>query len=229
MTKTAVLVGVGVAVAAAFIAVPALKGPVNRWRLEANEKLGAEYVVDNYKAEYVSLHEKRMKVNEAIQKFTVEKTVAEKKLAATEKEAEAAKSKLIAVGASDLKKFTAAKDLYESLLVKAENFKTMSATYAKAVKQLEQSLALIDTNMAKAKLNVDTLSSKKTMLDTVKSVNKSIENLNGVGETDLAVNVEKLDDDMLRESVKLDALSDNGKPSVQMTEADAKAYLDSLK
>lgn len=228
MTKTAVLVGVGV-VAAAFIAVPALKGPVNRWRLEANEKLGAEYVVDNYKAEYVSLHEKRMKVNEAIQKFTVEKTVAEKKLAAAEKEAEAAKSKLIAVGASDLKKFAAAKDLYESLLVKAENFKTMSETYAKAVKQLEQSLALIDTNMAKAKLNVDTLSSKKTMLDTVKSVNKSIENLNGVGETDLAVNVEKLDDDMLRESVKLDALSDNGKPSTQMTEADANAYLDSLK
>ena len=128
-----------------------------------------------------------------------------------------------------MKAFAKAKDIYEACNIKAANFKTMIDTYAKAVMQLEQSLALIDSNMAKAKLTVDTLSSKKTMLDTVKTVNKSIENLNGTGETELSVNVEKLDDDMLRESVKLDALSSTDKPSTQMTEADAKAHLDSSK
>jgi hypothetical protein len=65
------------------------------------------------------------------------------------------------------------------------------------------------------------------MVDTIRAVNKSIENLNGVGDTDLAVNVEKLDDDMLRESVKLEALETTEKP-VELDEAAAKAYIDSL-
>ena len=83
--------------------------------------------------------------------------------------------------------------------------------------------------MAKAKLNVDTLSSKKTMLDTIKDVNRTIENMNGVGDTDLAINIEKLDDDTLRESIRLEALDATESSKKAMTEAEAKAYIDSLK
>lgn len=229
MTKTTIGIVVA-AVAAAVVAVPALKGPFNRIRNEANEKLNAEYVVDNYKAEYVSLHEKRGKVAEAVQKFGVEKAVAAKKLEVAKKKADAAKAALKAAGTSDMKEFARLRDAYETANVEVENFKVMVGTYAKAVKKLEKSLALIDANMAKAKLNVDTLSSKKVMLDTIRSVNKSIENMNGVGDTELAVNVEKLDDDMLRESIRLEALDSMNKgPAAPMTEADAKAYIEGLK
>ena len=229
MTKTTIIVAVGL-IAAAVIAVPALKGPFNRFRNEANVKLNAEYVVDNYKAEYVALHEKRGKVVESISKFNVEKAVAAKKLALAKDKTKIAKETLVKTGTADLKAFARAKDAYEVANTEVENFKIMVGTYAKAVKKLEQSLSLIDSNMAKAKLNVDTLSSKKVMLDTIKAVNKSIENMNGVGDSDLAVNVEKLDDDMLRESIKLEALNKDGKPvKAPLTEADARAYLDSLK
>ena len=51
MTFMKIGIGVAIAACAAVIAVPALKGPINRYRNEANERLNAEYVVDNDKAE----------------------------------------------------------------------------------------------------------------------------------------------------------------------------------
>ena len=44
--KTIIISIIAVAVVA-IIAIPALKGPINRLRNEANDKLNAEYVVDN--------------------------------------------------------------------------------------------------------------------------------------------------------------------------------------
>lgn len=44
------------AVAIAVAIVPALKGPYNRLKNTANEKLNDEFLVDNYKAEYVNLY-----------------------------------------------------------------------------------------------------------------------------------------------------------------------------
>lgn len=222
-----VIIGGIVAAVVAFCCIPALKGPVNRMKNEVNDKLNAEYVVDNYKAEYVNLYEKRAVVIESARKYNVEKKVAEKKLERAKAEAEVAKKKVKEVGTADLKKFQAAKNLYEVKLTEIDNYTKMIEVYDIALKKLEQTLALVDTNMAKAKHNVEVLQSKKTMVDTICAVNKSIENLNGVGDTDLAVNVEKLDDDMLRESVKLEALETAEKP-VELDEAAAKAYIDSL-
>lgn len=222
-----VIIGGIVAAIAAICCIPALKGPVNRMKNDMNDKLNAEYVVDNYKAEYVNLYEKRAVVIESTRKYNVEKKVAEKKLERAKAEAEIAKKKVKEVGTADLKKFQAAKSLYEVKLTEIDNYTKMIEVYDNALKKLEQTLALVDTNMAKAKHNVEVLQSKKTMVDTIRAVNKSIENLNGVGDTDLAVNVEKLDDDMLRESVKLEALETTEKP-VELDEAAAKAYIDSL-
>lgn len=228
---TIVKIGIGVAAAVAVVAIfPAIKGPYNRLKNEVNEKLDAEYVVDNYKAEYVALHDKRGKVIESLNKFTIEKKVAEKKLDNVRDKIELAKKTLKDIGTSDLKAFTRAKDVYETLLVETSNFEAMIKTYDQAIAKLNSSLALIESNMAKAKLNVDTLSSKKVLVDTIKTVNKSIENINGIGDSALAVNVEKLDDDMLRESIKLEALNTGNSPKAEaVTQESAKAYLDALK
>ena len=65
---TLVKVGIAAAVvAAAVITIPALKGPYNRFKNTANEKLNDEFVVDNYKAEYVNLHEKKIEIKKNIE------------------------------------------------------------------------------------------------------------------------------------------------------------------
>lgn len=226
---TIVKIGIGVAVASAVVAIfPAIKGPYNRLRNEVNEKLAAEYVVDNYKAEYVTLHEKRGKVIEVLNKFTIEKKVAEKKLDIAKDKIEVAKKTLKETGTTDLKTFARAKDAYEALIVETNNFEIIVKKYGQVITKLKSSLACIDSNMAKAKRNVDILSSKKVLVDTIKTVNKSIENINGIGDSVLAVNVEKLDDDMLRESIKLEALN-TGNSAEAVTQESAKAYLDALK
>jgi chromosome segregation ATPase len=222
-----IIIGGVVAVAVAVCCIPALKGPINRIKNEANDKLNAEFVVDNYKAEYVNLYDKRNVVTESIRKYTVEKKVAEKKIEKAKSELEVIKKNIKETGTSDMKKFQSIKSLYEVKTTEIDNYSKMVTVYDNALKKLDRTLALIDTNMAKAKHNVEVLQSKKNMVDTIKSVNESIENINGVGDTDLAVNVEKLDDDMLRESVKLEALETENKP-VQFDEASAKAWIDSL-
>ena len=222
-----IIIGGVVAVVVAVCCIPALKGPVNRIKNEANDRLNAEFVVDNYKAEYVNLYDKRSVVTESIRKYTVEKKVAEKKIEKAKTELEVIKKTIKETGTSDMKKFQSVKSLYEVKTTEIDNYSKMVTVYDNALKKLDRTLALIDTNMAKAKHNVEVLQSKKTMVDTIKSVNESIENINGVGDTDLAVNVEKLDDDMLRESVKLEAFETESKP-VQLDEASAKAWIDSL-
>ena len=209
--------------------VPAVKGPVNRARNELNDKLNAEYVVDNYKAEYVKLHEKKATVIESMRKYNIEKKVAEKKLDQAKAEVKTAKSYLKKLGTADMKKFQAAKSVYEVKLAEVDNYTKMIAIYNDAVEKLDKTLALIDSNMIKAKHNVDVLTSKKNMVDTIKTVNKSLENLAGIGDTDLAINVEKLDDDMIRETVKLETLDAESKSSADMDEVAAKTWLETLK
>ena len=229
---TLVKVGIGAAlVAGAVGAIPALKGPWNRFKNNATEILDAEYVVDNYKAEYVKLHAKKVEVKSNIEKFTVEKRVVEKKLAYANSNVEAAKAKLKSIDASNLVEFNRAKDAYESFKVELSNLVAMKNVYSNALVKLDASLALIETNMRKAKANVDTLSSKKMLVDSIKGVNDTIASLQGVGEdSSTSIAVEKLDDAALRESIKLEALSENNSYSIQIrSEADAKAYLETVK
>ena len=75
-------------------------------------------------------------------------------------------------------------------------------------------------------LYVATLESKKILVDSNKQVNKTVENLKGIGDSELGVNVEKLDDDVLRESIKLEALHEDESPA--MTKAEAEAFLKTL-
>ena len=220
------LIIASIVVVAAVIAIPALKGPVNRLRNEANDKLNAEFVVDNYKAEYVAMHDKRAKLIESISKFNIEKKVAEKKREQATKEVEVFAKQLKTIGTSDMKKFTTLKGMYDVKKSEVDNYAIMITTYEQALVKLEKSKQLLDVNMTKAKHNVDVLTSKKTMLDTIKSVNNSIANVTGIGDKDLAINLEKLNDDTIRESVKLETFDADVSPV--MNETEAKAFIDSL-
>lgn len=220
-------VGIGAAILAAIVViVPAVKGPYNRICNGVNERLNEEFVVDNYKAEYVKLHEKKVDITKSISKFVLETKVAEKKLEYALSKLDAAKAKLREVGTEDMAAFGKAKEQYEVLSTEASNYKTMIGVYSNALSKLEKSLAVVDTNMAKAKTNVATLESKKILVDSIKQVNKTVENLNGIGDSELGVNVEKLDDDVLRESIKLEALHGTEMPA--MSKAEAEAFLKSL-
>ena len=226
--KTLVKVGIAVGIlAVAITVVPALKGPYNRMKNTANEKLNSEFVVDNYKAEYIELHDKKVKVNENLAKFRMEQKVTEKKLAYAVEKAAVAKRNLIVTGTADIGAFNRAKDAYETAKIEVDNFVSMGNAYSNAIVKLENTLYLIDTNMSKAKANVTALESKKVLVDSIKSVNATVESINGVGDTQLGVSIEKLDDDVLRESIKLEALRESTIPT--MDKAAAYAYLQNLK
>lgn len=226
--KTLIKVGIAAAVVAiAFTIVPALKGPYNRAKIAANDKLNSEFVVDNYKAEYIELHSKKVSVVQNIQKFRMEQKVTDKKLAYAIDKRDAAKKNLIAIGTSDINSFNRAKDAYETAKIEVDNFIAMGQAYSNAVSKLEDTLYLIETNMSKAKANVTALESKKMLVDSIKSVNKTVESINGVGDSELGVSIEKLDDDVLRESIKLEALRETTVPTMNKAQADA--YLQNLK
>lgn len=226
--KTLVKVGIVVGIlAVAITVVPALKGPYNRMKNTANEKLNSEFVVDNYKAEYIELHDKKVKVTENLQKFRLEQKVTDKKLAYATEKVRIAKENLISTGTADIQKFNRAKDAYETAKIEVENYVSMGNAYSNAIAKLENTLYLIDTNMSKAKANVTALESKKVLVDSIKSVNTTVESINGVGDTQLGVSIEKLDDDVLRESIKLEALRESTVPTMDKAAADA--YLQNLK
>lgn len=65
------------------------------------------------------------------------------------------------------------------------------------------------------------------LVDSIKAVNATVEDLNGVGDETLAINLEKLDDDMIREEVKLETLHTEVAPDMDKTAAEA--YIQSLK
>lgn len=227
--NTVAKVGIGIGIVAAIaIAFPALKGPVNRIRNSANDALDSEFVVDNYKAKYIELNEKKTEIEKAIQKFECEKRVTEKKLDIAKKKLETVKSGLISTGTEDLMKFNRMKDMFETIKTEVENLTAMIGTYSNAIAKLEQSRDVVVLNMNKAKTNVESLESKKMLVDSIKSVNTIVEDLNGVGDETLAINLEKLDDDMIREEVKLETLHTEVAPDIVDKNA-AEAYIQSLK
>ena len=226
--NTLVKVGIGVGlVVGAVIAVPSLKGPINRVKNQMSEKLDAEFVVDNYKTEYISMYEKKQKATESLCKLKTEFAVSQKKLAYVNNKKNAAKRMLLEVGTNDLKKFNKFKSVYEAANAEVSNCEMTCEAYSNAIAKLEKSIELLNNNMSKVKANVATLESKKIMFDSLKEVNHVIEEVNCINGGTLALNVEKLDDSILRESIKLEVLADNNDPVIA-TEVEAKTYIDSL-
>lgn len=200
--------GLGIILVASVIC-PALKGPYNRLMNNVNEQLNDEYVVDNYKVEYISLDKKLKTIVEKLSDFTVKQKIAEKKLALANRELAAVKDQIKLVGTSDMGKFAVCKAVYDTAKTNVDNLKVMVSTYSNAVVKLERSKGLLDVTMTKTKHNIATLESKKMLVGTIKEVNTTIENLNGMGEDlGMARSIEKLDESEIRESIKLEVLFD---------------------
>lgn len=223
------ITGVAITVAAVVgicAAVPAIKGPFNRARNAANEALNDEFVVDNYRAEAMKLKDQRVGVVANIKKFIIEKRVTEAKLDNAKEKTAVAKANLLATGTDDLVKFNRAKDAYETCRTEVANLTTLVTAYDNAVKKLEDTRAVIDGNIQKLKVNIATLQSKKTMAESLKSVNATIENITGIGEdVSIGYTVEKLDDTILEESIKIAALDER---SAVGDPEDAKRYLETI-
>lgn len=227
-TKVIIAVVTGVVLGTlAFTFVPGIKGPFNRAVVTANEKLDDEYVVDNYKAEAISLVEKRRGVVANLKKFTAEQKVAEKKLDYAKAKEGAAKENLLNTGTEDLAKFNRAKEAYELSKTEVQNLTVLVNVYTSAIDKLNDTLGIIDGNIGRCRVNVATLQSKKAMADSLKSVNSTIENLSGIGEDhNLGTSLERLDDTILTESIKIEAMGAN--TSVGSKEA-ANAYIESIR
>ena len=151
----------------------------------------------------------------------------EKKLAYAIEKVEAAKKNLVENGTSDMQKFNRAKDAYETAKIEVANFVAMNGAYSNAIVKLENALCLIEANMSKAKVNVTALESKKVLVDSIAAVNETVESLNGVGDSNLGISIKKLDDDVIRESIKLEALRESTIPAMDKNAAED--YLKSLK
>lgn len=224
-TKIFAIVGIATTVVVLW---PAAKGPYNRLKNNANEALNDEFVVDNYKAEYIKLHEKKTQIKKSLEKLSVDQAVNAKKTAYAKDKLASAKSALLSIGTADLSKFNHAKDIYETAKTEVQNLETMAVVYSNAVSKLETSLQLVESSMQKAKANVDALSAKKALVENMKAVNETVESLRGVGD-DAGMNaaIEKLDENALKESIKLEALSEDSMPKTTSKEA-AEEYLKSL-
>lgn len=232
MTKTLIIIGIIAAVGAAvWCAVPALRGPANRAINNANEYLESEYCVDNYKAAYVSLAGKKEKSMAALQKFRCERAVAEKKAHVAETKLANLKQRASdALLDRNMPEVNRCKSLYDSVEIERKNYLALIKTYEDGIAKLEDVLKRIDDNMRRAKTNVDTLQAKKTLLDSMKSANKTLADLSGVGDVKLAINLEKLDDDLLRENVAFETAainneSDSGE-QIPLDEKSARAWLE---
>lgn len=135
--------------------------------------------------------------------------------------------KLKDVGTTGMKTFQALRDKYEVTKIDIENNKKLIETYKAAMAKLESGITLVESNMSRAKLNVATLESKKRLVDSIKTVNDTVSNINGIGAEKLAINTEKLDEEEIRESVRLESFQmENAKP---LSKTEAEEFLKTLK
>lgn len=205
-----------------------LMGPVNRIKNTVDDKLNAEFVVDNYKAEYNKLFSNKTTLLNSIHAYNVEKRVIEKKLNLSENELNTLSKHIKHNGLSDLKKINKLKHMWNTKQNEISTYHTMLCTYSNAIIKLEKALECTNINLIKTEHNINVLESKKQLVDTLKIVNSTVENLTRVGNSDLTINLEKLEDDVLRESIKLETLDTITNNSNDLDVQSAEQWIKSL-
>lgn len=218
----------GGAIVLLLIVFPSLKGAFYHMRNTVNDDLNDRFVVDNYKQKYVELHDKKVDCAKSIRKFTVEQTLNGRKIESLEKQSALLKAEIIRIGTSDPEAFRRTREQYEIVNAQIANHRNIQATYSNALVKLNHTMKVLKANLDRSKLNIASLESKKECVDTLKSVNSIVEDVNGIGESDLGVSVEKLKDDEIRETVRMETLLEPELDSNMSTD-DIEKYINSLK
>lgn len=226
MTKKVIIVS-GVVVLL-LIVFPSLKGAFYHLRNTVNDDLNDRFVVDNYKQKYVELHDRKVECEKSIRKFTVELTLNTRKVESLENQSKHLKAELIRIGASDPEAFKRTREQYEIVNRQVANHRNICSTYSNAITKLNQTMKVLKSNLDRSKLNIASLESKKECVDTLKSVNSIVEDVNGIGESDVGVSVEKLKDDEIRETVRMETMLEPEQDSGMSTD-DIEKYINSLK
>jgi len=226
MSKKVIIIG-GI-ILLLLIVFPSLKGAFYHMRNTVNDDLNDRFVVDNYKQKYVELHDRKVECEKSIRKFTVELTLNARKVESFEKQSELLKAELIRIGTSDPEEFRRTREQYEIVNRQLANHRNICGTYSNAIVKLNQTMKVLKTNLDRSKLNIASLESKKECVDTLKSVNSIVEDVNGIGESDVGVSVEKLKDDEIRETVRMETLIEPEQES-GMSADDIEKYVNSLK
>lgn len=204
MGKTGFIILLGILLIAFVAVMPKTTASIKNKITNIDQKISAEQVVENYQADYVRLTNKKQDIKKALNDFNVQIRVFEKKLEnETELKNQLFKKLNEFCDSNDSKSFNICKTNYETQIQRIKALEDTIAGYKTAVEKLSNTLNTIDMNLVKAKMAVDTISSRKTMADNFSQLNTILKNLNGCGE-DISLELEQLDEKLITESAQLE-------------------------
>ena len=187
---------------------------VNKIR-SADEKISQTHIVDNYKAEYAKLIDKKKDIEKMTVNFRTQIEVYNKK---------------IAIESTILKEFKKLLERYQiennsvyfkttllqynSQNMKIQTLKKIKSGCQTGLKNLEKALDKLDVSINEMKVNLDTVAYKKLLTDAYKDINSMLESIKGISTDGCTIDVEKLNEEFIREGVKMDVLSRTDTPDV---------------
>ena len=177
---------------------------------QIDSKIAQENVVDNYKAEYAKLIDKKKDIQNMIIKFRTRIKIESDKYNVEEKMLTEYKKVLTRYQLeNDSVHFKATLIQYNSQKLKLETIARIKEGVTNGIKNLEKAIAKIDVAISEMRSNIDTVEYKKLLVDSYKEINSMLESIKGVDENpESTFSIEKLNEDFIREGVKLDVLSD---------------------
>ena len=199
-----------------------------------DEKIAQENVVDNYKAEYEKLVGKKKDIEKMMIDFKAQIEVHTQKIA-TEKKILAEFKKLLTRYQTENNPIYFKSTLlqYNSQKMKIETLTKIKNGCRTGLKNLEKALAKIDVSINEMKANLDTVAYKKLLTDAYKDINKMLESIKGIGTDGCTVDVEKLNEEFIKEGVKMDVLTESETPVATSdkpyTSEEMKKIVDGLK
>lgn len=198
-----------------------------------DEKISQENVVDNYKAEYDKLVAKKKDIEKMSIDFKSQIEVYTQKIK-TENKILVEFKKLLERYQTENNPvyFKSTLLQYNSQKMKIETLKKIKSGCQTGLKNLEKALAKIDLSINEMRANLDTVAYKKLLTDAYKDINSMLESIKGIGTDGCSIDVEKLNEEFIREGVKMDILSQTDAPVVSdkpYTSEEMKKIVDGLK
>ena len=214
-----------VTIAAVFVVFPPLRGPVRGARQTVNDKLNAEFVIENLEHDRSELRKKSCEIARQIEKINASVRLNTAKAARVSAEADAAKKRLIEAGTSDMRRFGMLKTVYETKKREADSLAKAAADAKKLQLSLESLKCETDKKYAETSAMCATAAHRKAFADLAES-SMSLANSASGGDVDLTVALDKLNERAETAEIRIEAA---GMSDPVASPAEAQAYLDSLR